>query len=439
MLASDRLALGGDNPDFGFRTILSYQKKHAVTFPVSSTGRCATQPDLGGLLTFYSVVFDPDFSNKRISDPTAGMQVNNARYAPGLCCTVQLAGGREAVMDTDTHGRKKVLDGYDNINLDGLQQDLSRLLGLQCQFIMDSLDRPFGGSECVIVVLKDEAGSKWAVRFPLQFRAFPGHVVRTVKKEVELRQAIEKAGIQRITKLKAISSTFDNPARFPFVVSEWAEGNQLRWTESYPALPQRNEVIRSVAQVVVDLLQVQNKECTATGYITTLIDRKIKRARDNKLPGATVSECLDQQSLIAEYLLPDLDQAPCVLVHGDLTAENIIVGQDFNVKAIIDLGFAEIIPLQFSACFPNFLAHEFESPHEPTEVEHGSGGDGPLEVLVAGGGYQVEGPSRYGGVQLVTNVVPEQPSGVLKGGLKVPLGKYNVYAVLFTTQIHVLY
>lgn len=54
---------------------------------------------------------------------------------------------------------------------------------------------------------------------------------------------------------------------------------------------------------------------------------------------------------------------------------------------------------------------------------------------MAGGGYQVEGPSRYGGVQLVTNVVPEQPSGVLKGGLKVPLGKYNVYAVLVSLWV----
>jgi hypothetical protein len=45
---------------------------------------------------------------------------------------------------------------------------------------------------------------------------------------------------------------------------------------------------------------------------------------------------------------------------------------------IIDLGFAEIIPLQFSASFPTFLTHKFESPHEPVEAEHGSGADGPL-------------------------------------------------------------
>jgi hypothetical protein len=80
-----------------------------------------------------------------------------------------------------------------------------------------------------------------------------------VKTEVELRLAVEKAGIQGIMKLKAFSATFDNPARFPFIVTEWAEVTQLRWTDSYPALPQRNKVIRSVAQIVLNLLQIQNK------------------------------------------------------------------------------------------------------------------------------------------------------------------------------------
>lgn len=82
---------------------------------------------------------------------------------------------------------------------------------------------------------------------------------------------------------------------------------------------------------------------TATSYITTLVNRKIKRARDNKLPAATVSECLDQQSLMAEYLIPNLDHAPCVLIHGDLTTENIIVDQDFNVKAYVPLSLLHML------------------------------------------------------------------------------------------------
>jgi len=152
----------------------------------------------------------------------------------------------------------------------------------------------------------------------------------------------------------------------------------LRWTECSPPIPQRNKVIRSVARITLELLKIQNKEHTAISYIMTRINRKIARARDNRLPSATVDECLDQQSLITEYLLPSLDQAPCVLVHGDLTTENIIVDEEFNVKAIIDLGFAEMVPLQFSACFPNSLTYDFQSSNEPVEVEYGSGVDGQL-------------------------------------------------------------
>lgn len=110
-----------------------------------------------------------------------------------------------------------------------------------------------------------------------------------------------------------------------------------------------------------------------------------------------MSECLDQQNLIAKYLVQQLDQAPCILVHGDLTVENIIVDEEFKVKAyVLPFPHSTLIhlthnhavsstsdaqkssQLQFSACFPNFLTHEFQSPHEPLEVEHGSGADGPL-------------------------------------------------------------
>lgn len=44
----------------------------------------------------------------------------------------------------------------------------------------------------------------------------------------------------------------------------------------------------------------------------------------------------------------------------------------FTPYRIIDLGFAEMIPLQFAACFPNFLTHDFQSLHDKVEVEHGN-------------------------------------------------------------------
>ncbi|EEQ31393.1 conserved hypothetical protein [Microsporum canis CBS 113480] len=139
----------------------------------------------------------------------------------------------------DSLGRKKVLDGYDCINLDGLKEEISRFLGLECCFIMDTQKRPFGGTV------------------------------------------------------------------------EWAEGTQLQWTETWPNVPQRDKVIQSVAHTVISLLKIQNKTFLFTLY------------------------------------------------------------------RIIDLGFAEMIPLQFAACFPNFLTHDFQSLHDQAEVEHGNT-HGPL-------------------------------------------------------------
>lgn len=46
-----------------------------------------------------------------------------------------------------------------------------------------------------------------------------------------------------------------------------------------------------------------------------------------------------------------------MLVHGDLSPSNIIVGANGNVTGIIDLGSAQMVPLQFAATYPNFLVH----------------------------------------------------------------------------------
>lgn len=71
-----------------------------------------------------------------------------------------------------------------------------------------------------------------------------------------MRLATTKARMPGIPRLKTFSATFDNPARFPLIISEWAEGSQLRWAESYPPVPQRDRVLRSVARIVLGLLQI---------------------------------------------------------------------------------------------------------------------------------------------------------------------------------------
>jgi len=69
--------------------------------------------------------------------------------------------------------------------------------------------------------------------------------------------------------------------------------------------------------------------------MTYKIDRKITRAIHNNIPGATLSECEHQKTMRSEFWIPDLDDAPHVLVHGDLSGNNIIVDEQFNVQRYI--------------------------------------------------------------------------------------------------------
>ncbi|KAJ8068033.1 hypothetical protein OCU04_003610 [Sclerotinia nivalis] len=99
---------------------------------------------------------------------------------------------------------------------------------------------------------------------------------------------------------------------------------------------------------------------SAKTYITNRIDRKIERALRHDYPGGDVESCRRQLALLEEFWDSALDMAPHVLIHGDLSDSNIIVDGDANVKKIIDLGWSDMVPLQFAAVYPRFLAYQ---PH----------------------------------------------------------------------------
>ncbi|KAK4196842.1 hypothetical protein QBC40DRAFT_4251 [Triangularia verruculosa] len=84
--------------------------------------------------------------------------------------------------------------------------------------------------------------------------------------------------------------------------------------------------MRAVANASLDLLRIQRPGETALEWITYKINRKIARTKSNELRGGTVTKCEDQKQLISKYWMPDLNNAPHVLVHGDISGNNIIVG-----------------------------------------------------------------------------------------------------------------
>lgn len=62
------------------------------------------------------------------------------------------------------------------------------------------------------------------------------------------------------------------------------------------------------------------------------MQRKLTRAKEGNYSGGGVQSCIKQMDLLEKYWIPHLDAAPRVLVHGDLSPNNIIVDEDFDVK-----------------------------------------------------------------------------------------------------------
>ncbi|EEQ29692.1 uncharacterized protein MCYG_02511 [Microsporum canis CBS 113480] len=124
---------------------------------------------------------------------------------------------------------------------------MAQLLGVEYQFTIDTRERPFEGSECVIVVLEDaEEPAKMGCSLLLQLHQFLYHAW----KGAEIHQAMEENRITGIPKLKRSLVRISH--------------NEMRL---FDLLPTRQQAYLS--------------------YITTRIDQEMKSARDNELPSAT--------------------------------------------------------------------------------------------------------------------------------------------------------
>lgn len=62
------------------------------------------------------------------------------------------------------------------------------------------------------------------------------------------------------------------------------------------------------------------------------IQRKIDRASNSQYRGGDMQSCVKQLELLDKYWIPELDNSPFVLVHGDLSANTIIVDSGNNVQ-----------------------------------------------------------------------------------------------------------
>lgn len=206
-----------------------------------------------------------------------------------------------------------------------------------------------------------------------------------IREEAQWRGMMASVGIKDGVQLEIKHDlTSNNALGSPYIALQWAEGKPLKWNDSTPARQEdREKVIRQVVEMQMAMLPICHKGESATKYMEGLIIKQIARITEPSLNSdkrpvrQSIQKEVDQHikaimtlyagspyamhqvqaTLLKKHIIPELDNEPHVLVHGDLGEGNIIVDENHNIT-LIDLGYMHQEPLQLAAYFPRFLTHE---------------------------------------------------------------------------------
>ena len=250
--------------------------------------------------------------------------------------------------------------------------------------------------------------AKICLRIPRDY-VLPDDAAHMIRLEVAWRTKIKEAGLGGLQRMIHHDLTSDNAINSPYIALEWADGKQLKWHDTMPQKQEdREKVIKQVVELTMGFLRISEEGISARAYMQNLVDVQINRivnpgtdqtaqrlhtkAQQSMLHFSTkilsltpsAAQMLDTHSrLLDKHIIPELDTAPHVLIHGDLGEGNIIIDNDHNVT-LIDLGFMHLEPLQLAAYFPRFLTHE------PSSVDEDCPFDGRMEgkAWVRGWGQQ---------------------------------------------------
>jgi hypothetical protein len=160
-----------------------------------------------------------------------------------------------------------------------------------------------------------------------------------VEREIQYLQAITRERIHHLPYLIG----YDLESTPPLIATSWADGDELEWTDFSPPLQIRKNILKTIAEATLDLLKIQEPGKilrdssgsvlmylggSALEWITNKIYRtRMQRFIQGKLPGVSVNDCEALLRRISDFHLPAFDDAPHVLVHGDLHHSNIIINK----------------------------------------------------------------------------------------------------------------
>jgi hypothetical protein len=121
--------------------------------------------------------------------------------------------------------------------------------GCSCHFILNTECHPYSGGECTIFALEAN-GKRIGVRIEQKFS--PATRVK-VEREIQLLQAITRERIHHLPHLIG----YDLESTPPLIATSWADGDKLEWADFSPPLQTRKNILKTIAEVTLDLLKIQ--------------------------------------------------------------------------------------------------------------------------------------------------------------------------------------
>jgi len=140
-----------------------------------------------------------------------------------------------------------------------------RITGFPCRFILNTDSDPYVGGQCTVFALEAN-GERIGIRID---RHCSPDTRAKVEKEIELLQAITRERIRHLPQLIG----YDLEAEPPMVATSWADGDKLEWADFHPPTKIRKSVLKTIAEVTLDLLKIQ--EQGEADEITVLLNTNV--------------------------------------------------------------------------------------------------------------------------------------------------------------------
>ncbi|KAL5606855.1 uncharacterized protein BROUX77_004048 [Berkeleyomyces rouxiae] len=242
-------------------------------------------------------------------------------------------------------------------------------------FVYDTDVSPIVSTQGVLYVLQGTSRQRYSLRIPTHLSHHSkDDIVRAVQHQVGLLRRLADSGFSWSPRLMAESTEFDNPLGSPYMVVGWIEGRPLRWNDTSPSDRRlRNKVLWQMADIILELAMcTQETRCghTASSYTTELIDREVMCVSRGEYPDITrtLRDCFIQRALVHRAFQGVPEISSFSLSHESLSAENILVDDNYNIVGIVGWGFSRPLPIQYTLRFPQFLAVDYDPNTVSPEV-----------------------------------------------------------------------